>query len=86
MNKEDGISTRFLCDILHDMRECHKTRNFSYLKGLIEEAQYRANRMENRISMVHEVEQLEEDRIQLKKEVRELEEERKTLQNVNRAL
>jgi len=28
------------------MRKCHKTRNYSYLDGLIEEAQTLANRME----------------------------------------
>ena len=76
---EDRISTRYLCDILQDMRDCYKSRNFSYLKGLIEEAQYRANRMENRIGMVGEVEDLETNRIELKKEIKELEEEKKGL-------
>lgn len=41
------ISGRTMCSILEDMRKCCKTRNFSYLRGLIEEAQSRAWRMED---------------------------------------
>lgn len=37
---------RYLCDVLDEMRKCYKTRNFSHLCGLIEEAQTLANRME----------------------------------------
>ena len=47
--KAADISGRLICSILDDMRDCHKTRNYSYLPGLIEEAQYRANRMEDRL-------------------------------------
>jgi hypothetical protein len=53
------------------MRECRKTNNFSYLGGLIEEAQVMANRMEARIHTVHDLERLEkrtkEMRTELKK-------------------
>ena len=37
---------RYICDVLKEMRTCHETRNFSYLMGLIEEAQTMAERME----------------------------------------
>ena len=37
---------RYLCDVLVEMREAHKTHNYSYLPGLIEEAQSLGNRME----------------------------------------
>lgn len=40
------MPNRTLCDVFEAMREMHKTRNFSYLIGLIEEAQNMANRME----------------------------------------
>jgi len=40
------MPTRYLCDVLDEMRKCFKTRNFSHLCGLIEEAQTLANRME----------------------------------------
>lgn len=76
MAKGTEIGGRYLCDILNDMRECYKTRNFSYLKSLIEEAQYRANRMEDRLQRIHSVEYLEETRDKLKKEIKELEKEK----------
>jgi hypothetical protein len=37
---------RYLCDVLDEMRKCYETRNFSYLLGLIEEAQTMGERME----------------------------------------
>lgn len=40
------MANRYLCDVLDEMRKCYKTRNFSHLLGLIEEAQTLANRME----------------------------------------
>lgn len=40
------MPNRFLCDVLDEMRKCSETRNFSYLPGLVEEAQVLANRME----------------------------------------
>lgn len=78
MNPDDR-TTRYLCTILDDMRECYKTRNFSYLKGLIEEAQYRANRMESRLEDIQDVERFEEKRVKLKKEIRELEKKKEGL-------
>jgi len=75
------ISTRYMCNILSDMRNCYKTRNFSYLESLIEEAQYRAERMENRIEMMGDVERYERSRIGLKKEIAELEEKRDGLKD-----
>lgn len=37
---------RNLCEVFEEMRTMHKTRNYSYLLGLIEEAQTMGNRME----------------------------------------
>ncbi len=77
-----NVSTRSLCCVLDDMRSCHKTRNFSYLPGLIEEAQYRANRMENAIEKIggwEGVRSQEKQRIKLKKEIKDLEEKRDKL-------
>lgn len=44
------MPNRYLCTVLEEMRTCHKTRNFSYLIGLIEEAQVLAERMESALS------------------------------------
>ena len=68
----DAISTRTLCAVFSDMRDAHKKRNYSYLGGLIEEAQYRANRMENRLEMMGSVDVLEKRRIKLQDVVRKL--------------
>lgn len=72
-------STRFLCDILKDMRSAYDTRNFSYLPGLIEEMQYRAYRMEERLDTINNMETMERNRTRLKKEIAELREERRKL-------
>jgi hypothetical protein len=42
---------RLICDVFEEMRECLKTKNFSYLEGLIEEGQSYANRMESAIQI-----------------------------------
>lgn len=40
------MTNRTICSIFDEMRSCQKTHNYSYLGGLIEEAQSAANRME----------------------------------------
>ena len=40
------MPNRTLCGVLDEMRKAHKTRNYSYMLGLIEEAQSMGNRME----------------------------------------
>jgi len=37
---------RHICDVLEEMRTADKTKNYSYMSGLIEETQTMANRME----------------------------------------
>jgi len=56
------------------MRDCIKTLNFSYLSGLIEEAQSLANRMESRLYEIKDFERLHEDIRKLKVEKKKLEE------------
>tara|TARA_B110000046_G_C12888883_1_gene353459 strand:+ start:465 stop:659 length:195 start_codon:yes stop_codon:yes gene_type:complete len=59
---------------LDEMRDCVKTSNFSYLSGLIEEAQSLANRMESRLYEIRDFERLHEDIRKLKAEKKKLEE------------
>lgn len=40
------MPNRVICDVFIEMRKCVETQNYSYLPGLIEEAQVLANRME----------------------------------------
>lgn len=40
------MPNRTMCEVLDEMRQCHKTRNYAPLLGLIEEVQSMGNRME----------------------------------------
>ena len=61
------MPNRLLCDVLQEMRECVKTLNFSYLLGLVEEAQTIGNRMESKLYDVKDLERLHEEIRDLKK-------------------
>jgi hypothetical protein len=67
------MPNRYLCSVLDEMRECTKTLNFSYLLGLIEEAQTLGNRMEAKLYEIKDFERLHEDIRDLKKEKKKLE-------------
>jgi hypothetical protein len=66
------MPNRLLCDVLGEMRECVKTSNFSYLLGLIEEAQSLGNRMESKLYDIKEHERLLDDIRDLKKKKKKL--------------
>ena len=69
------MPNRLLCDVLGEMRECVKTANFSYLPGLIEEAQSLGNRMEAHLYEIKDYNRLHKDIKVLKKKKKKLEEE-----------
>ena len=64
--------SRTLCDVLEGMREANKTRNYGYLLGLIEEAQYLGNRMEAALSDKKKVEDYRDEIKVLKEEYKNL--------------
>jgi len=66
---------RTVCDILDDMRKAYEVRNFSYLLGLMEELQHRANRMEAGLQDCKDLMELAQERSKLKAEVFSLREE-----------
>lgn len=66
---------RTMCDVLEEMRTCCKTLNFSYLLGLIEEAQSAAQKMESKIYTIKDFDHLEKEIKRLKKEQSKLREE-----------
>ena len=70
---------RTLCSVLEEMRDADKTRNYSYLLGLIEEAQSMGNRMESALEDVKDVARLHERRKELHAEVTKLKKEKKEL-------
>ena len=51
---------RTICGVLDEMRSCNETKNYSYLLGLIEEAQSMANKMESKIDLIKDFEDLKE--------------------------
>jgi len=67
------MPNRYICSVLDEMRECLKTNNFSYLGGLIEEAQTLANRMEAKLHTINDFEYFEKRLKKLKAEARALE-------------
>ena len=72
---------RTMCDVLREMRDCYKSRNFAYLLGLIEEAQSMGNRMEAGLEDQRDLEELREEKSKLKKEIFQLRKEKKELKN-----
>ena len=71
---------RTMCDILEAMRKCHQTRNYSYLSGLIEEAQNLANRMEAGLYDKRDLTRARDDLHDVKVELSELKTEVKGLE------
>ena len=69
------MPNRLLCAVLDEMRDCVKTLNFSYLLGLIEEAQSLGSRMESRLYEINDFEHLHEEIKVLRKKKKKLEAE-----------
>ena len=51
---------RTICGVFEEMRSCNETRNYSYLLGLIEEAQSMANKMESKIDLIKDFEEMKD--------------------------
>ena len=63
---------RYLCDVLEEMRKCHKTRNFAPMLGLIEEAQTLGNRMEAALGEKKDLERWHDEAKKEKEKLAEL--------------
>jgi len=79
-------TNRYLCDVLEEMRKCYETRNFSYLPGLIEEAQSLANRMESALADVHDLERLHQKISASEEKLKHLEEKERQLETIEDAV
>ena len=75
------MPNRTICEVLEAIRKAYETRNFSYLPGLIEEAQNMANRMESALWDQKELNRYSEKKKELKEEIAKLEKEKKELSN-----
>ena len=67
---------RYVCTAIEEMRMCVKTGNYSYLPGLIEEAQSLCNRMESSLWEQKEHTDLHKEIKKLRKERDKLKEEK----------
>ncbi len=79
-------ANRTVCTVLEEMRKCFDTLNFAPVKGLIEEVQMLANRMESALSEKKDVEELHKERKKLLEEVRALDAEIEQKKAVKEAL
>ena len=59
--KEIDMPNRLVCNVLEEMRNCSKTKNYSYLNGLIEEVQVLVNRMESKLMDQKDLDELNEE-------------------------
>jgi cell division protein FtsB len=80
IQKEDAMTNRTMCDVLQEMRKLNKTRNYSALAGLIEEAQILGNRMEAAVYDKHDVEHYNKERRRLKAELKKLKDTKDALE------
>ena len=78
--------SRTLCDVLEEMRTLNKTRNYSYLESLIEEAQSMGNRMEAGLGDKNSLDQLHQKIKDLKNEKKSLEKELERLKDKKESL
>lgn len=74
-------NNRYICDVFSDMRKCDKSKNYSPMKGLIEEAQVMANRMESALSDQKDLKALQIELGKARKAYKKLEKEYKELQS-----
>ena len=91
--KEIDMPNRLVCRVLYEMRDCSKTRNFSYLDGLIEEAQVLVNRMESKLMDQKDLDELNEsiresksDLARLKQSIKLAEEELEVKEALNKTI
>ena len=74
-NYGEEMGNRTLCDVLNEMRKANSTRNYSYLEGLIEEAQMMGNRMEASLYDKHDLRRAREELKAVRKKIKKLREE-----------
>jgi len=80
MSRWDVWPNRTACDILEEMRKADETKNYSYLKGLIEEMQMVASRMEAGLYDKGDVKDWSKKRSKLKDDIKKLENKKEKLE------
>lgn len=86
MSFERFYLNRTICCVLEEMRSLDKTKNYSSLLGLIEEAQTMANRMEAGLEYKKDIESFYNKKKELRKQLLKLEKEIDDLKEVRDSL
>lgn len=73
-----GGLNRTICSVFQEMRDLDKTKNYSSLRSLIEEAQSMANRMEAALSDIGDIEDMRLEKKKLKNELKKLDKKKET--------
>ena len=77
---------RTLCEVLEAMRKCNETRNYSYLTGLVEEAQNMGNKMEAGLYDKGDYESVRDERKKEEKKLKEIKEEIEKMKDERKGL
>ena len=77
---------RLVCEVLEEVRKCSKTRNFSYLPGLVEEVQTLVNRMESKLQDNKDVRNARDVINEAKQELMDIRAEIKALQELKKVI
>lgn len=72
---------RTWCSIIEDLKSCFKSRNFSYMLGLLEELQYAGDKMEAALEGKRDIQDWSERRSNLDREIENLEAQIKDKKN-----
>ena len=70
-----------MCEVLEEMRQCYKVRNFASLLALIEEAQSMGNRMEAALEDKNDISRWTDERSALHSEIKQLRKQKASLQS-----
>jgi len=73
--KHGTAPSRYLCDVLDEIKTCYKTRNFTPVEGLVEEARIIGRRMEAALSDQHTLEGMRRALKEAKQELTQLDKE-----------
>lgn len=74
-------TNRFLCDVLDDMLKCDKTKNYSMIESLVEEARMLGRRMETALADQKDLKRLSEDTAKARKKFKKLKAECEKLES-----
>jgi len=76
---------RTMCEVLDEMRECYKSRNFAPVLGLIEEVQIMGNKMEASLNDKKDLEAMREQRSKMNEELEALQKKINKLKKIGDA-